>query len=265
MQVLVKRAVRLGVLAALSCTGFMQGQTANATSGRIQGTVKDTSGAVIPGVVVTVTDHAGQTHQATTQGNGHYVVRDLPPGLYSVAAAYTGLEQKSAAMVTVTAATAATANLQMAVRTQKQEVTVSDSNPYQVSTEAANNASALVLRQEDLDALPDDPDDLQADLQSLAGPSAGPGGSQIFIDGFAGGRLPPKSSIREIRINSNPFSSEYDKLGFGRIEIFTKPGTDKFHGQGYYGTSRSGIRAIRFSRPSRRSERNCLAETSADP
>ena len=43
--------------------------------------------------------------------------------------------------------------------------------------------------------------------------------------------LPPKSAIREIRINQNPFSAEYDKLGYGRIEIFTKPGTDQFHGQ----------------------------------
>ena len=55
--------------------------------------------------------------------------------------------------------------------------------------------------------------------------------AQIYIDGFTGGRLPPKESIREIRINQNPFSAEYDRLGFGRIEIFTKPGTDKFRGQ----------------------------------
>ena len=68
-------------------------------------------------------------------------------------------------------------------------------------------------------------------LQALAGPSAGPNGGQMYIDGFTAGQLPPKSSIREIRINQNPFSSEYDKLGYGRIEIFTKPGTDKLHGQ----------------------------------
>jgi len=43
-------------------------------------------------------------------------------------------------------------------------------------------------------------------------------------------KLPPKSSIREIRINQNPFSAEPDKLGYGRIEILTKPGTDKLHG-----------------------------------
>ena len=46
--------------------------------------------------------------------------------------------------------------------------------------------------------------------------------------------MPSKESIREIRINQNPFSPEFDKLGYGRIEIFTKPGTDKFHGTGFY-------------------------------
>ena len=64
----------------------------------------------------------------------------------------------------------------------------------------------------------------------MAGPGAGPNGGQIYIDGFSGGQLPPKESIREIRINQNPFSAEYDRLGFGRIEILTKPGTDKLRG-----------------------------------
>ena len=53
----------------------------------------------------------------------------------------------------------------------------------------------------------------------------------MFIDGFTGGRMPPKQSIREIRVNQNPFSSEYDRVGFGRIEVFTKPGSDHYHGQ----------------------------------
>ncbi len=99
-----------------------------------------------------------------------------------------------------------------------------------VDTSADNNASAMVIKGKDLDALSDDPDELQSELSALAGPSAGPNGGQIYIDGFTGGQLPPKSSIREIRINQNPFSAQYDKLGYGRIEILTKPGTDKFHG-----------------------------------
>jgi len=109
-------------------------------------------------------------------------------------------------------------------------VTVTENGPTPVSTDAANNASALVLSGADLDALPDDLDDLAADLQALAGPSAGPNGGTIFVDGFSGGQLPPKESIREIRINQNPFSAEYDKLGYGKIEIFTKPGSDKYRG-----------------------------------
>ena len=118
--------------------------------------------------------------------------------------------------------------LEIAVKPEKVEV---QDESATVSTEPSNNASALVIKGKDLEALPDDPDELQQDLQALAGPSAGPNGGQIYIDGFTGGQLPPKASIREIRINQNPFSSEYDKLGYGRIEIFTKPGTDKFHGQ----------------------------------
>jgi len=99
-----------------------------------------------------------------------------------------------------------------------------------VSTDAASNATATVLTGDDLNSLSDDPEDLAADLQALAGPSAGPGGGAIFIDGFSSGELPPKESIREIRINQNPFSPEFDHLGLGRIEILTKPGTDKYHG-----------------------------------
>jgi len=65
----------------------------------------------------------------------------------------------------------------------------------------------------------------------MAGPAPGPDGGQVFVDGFSGGSLPPKSAIREIRINSNPFSPEYDHPGFARIDVFTKPGSDTFRGQ----------------------------------
>src|SRR6185437_7760007 len=42
--------------------------------------------------------------------------------------------------------------------------------------------------------------------------------------------MPPKSAIREIRVNANPFSAENDRLGYGRVDIFTKPGATAFHG-----------------------------------
>jgi hypothetical protein len=107
--------------------------------------------------------------------------------------------------------------------------------------DSSNNAEAVVLRGSDLDSLADNPDDLAADLQSLAGPSAGPSGSSFYIDGFSTGEMPPKDSIREIRINQNPFSPEFDELGLGRIEIFTKPGSDKFHGSGFFNIGSSSL------------------------
>ena len=203
----------------------------------IQGTVKDDTGGVIPGATVTLSDTSGTVQNVSSGADGSYRFRGIRPGTYTVTASYTGLQVTKPVSVTVALGQPATGNIVMTVQEQKQEITVTETTTNQVSTEASNNASALVLKQEDLDALPDDPDDLQADLEALAGPSAGPGGSQIFIDGFTGGRLPPKESIREIRINSNPFSAEFDKLGFSRIQIFTKPGSDKFHGQGYYNIS----------------------------
>ncbi len=116
------------------------------------------------------------------------------------------------------------------IEVEQQKIQVSDTAPT-IDVNPANNAGAIVISGKELEALPDDPDELLTDLQALAGPSAGPNGGQLYIDGFTAGQLPPKSSIREIRINQNPFSAEFDKLGYGRIEIFTKPGTDKFHGQ----------------------------------
>jgi len=120
-------------------------------------------------------------------------------------------------------------NIAMSIAMEKERVEV-NATSTQLDVSPANNANAIVLQAKDLEALSDDPDDLQADLQALAGPSAGPSGGQIYIDGFTGGTLPSKDSIREIRINQNPFSPEYDKLGYGKIEIFTKPGSDRYHG-----------------------------------
>ena len=135
----------------------------------------------------------------------------------------------AAPVVTVSPGHATVQNLALSIAIEQQQVTVSEQGAG-LDTSPDNNANAIVIKGKDLDALSDDPDELQDELNALAGPAAGPNGGQIYIDGFSGGQLPPKSSIREIRINQNPFSAEYDKLGYGRIEILTKPGTDQLHG-----------------------------------
>src|SRR5271165_9738 len=208
-----------------------------AGGGTVSGTVTDDTGGVIPNASVSLTDADGKTQTTTTQGDGSYSFKNIPAGAYKVTADFTGFVPANVVTVHVASGRTVTGNVVMKVQATKQEVTVAGETNTVISVDPTQNAGALVLRKEDLGALPDDPDDLEQDLQALAGPSAGPGGAQIYIDGFTGGRLPPKESIREIRINQNPFSAEYDKLGFGRIEIFTKPGSDKFHGQALYSIS----------------------------
>ena len=158
-----------------------------------------------------------------------YEFKTLPAGKYSLTVAAQGFTLYENDNVVI-ADQPLRLNVAMAIEVETQKIQVSDTAPT-VDVNPANNAGAIVISGKELEALPDDPDELLSDLQALAGPSAGPNGGQMYIDGFTAGQLPPKSSIREIRINQNPFSSEYDKLGYGRIEIFTKPGTDKYHGQ----------------------------------
>ncbi|HLJ50242.1 MAG TPA: TonB-dependent receptor [Bryobacteraceae bacterium] len=203
------------------------------TPGILKGQVADETGAVIPGAKVTASGPNGVVKSATSVADGTYTLTGLAPGAWTVQVTYPGMTQFEPAKINISSGTQSL-NVQLRVATEKQEVTVQEQSNNMISTDPSNNAGALVLKGEDLDALSDDPDDLQQDLQALAGPAAGPSGGQIFIDGFTGGRLPPKESIREIRINQNPFSSEFDKLGYGRIEIFTKPGTDKFRGQAFF-------------------------------
>ncbi len=198
--------------------------------GILRGVVTDESGALVPGAKVVVSNAGRPVKSATSSGDGTYSIAGIAPGKYTVQASSPGLVQFQPATVDINGGATATANLQLRVTLEKQEVTVQENAGPAVSTDPTQNAGAIILRGADLDQLSDDPDDLQADLEALAGPAAGPNGSQIYIDGFTGGTLPSKDSIREIRINQNPFSPEFDRLGYGRIEILTKPGTDKFHG-----------------------------------
>ncbi len=200
--------------------------------GTLRGTVTDATGASIPGATVTATGPGGAVKVGQTSGDGSYSITGLPSGKYTVRGLAKGFSIFEQTGVKIGGGAVTSLNIPMAVAQEKQQVTVTDT--AHVDVDPAKNAGALVLKGEDLDALSDDPDDLQSDLEALAGPAAGPNGGQIYIDGFTGGRLPPKESIREVRVNSNPFSSEFDKPGFGRIEIFTKPGTDRFHGQAMF-------------------------------
>jgi len=197
----------------------------------LRGQVSDPSGAAIPGASVTVTAANGDVKTAETNTNGVYTINGLGAGEYTVRISAPGFSIYERPGLEFPAGRATTLDVKLPLATAQQEITVTDT--LQVEIDPAKNASATVLQGQDLEMLSDDPDDLQNDLQALAGPAAGPNGGQIFVDGFSNGQLPPKSSIREIRVNSNPFAAEFDRIGFGRVEILTKPGTDKLRGTAF--------------------------------
>src|SRR5579863_3260204 len=219
----------LSSMRILLCFIFIAAHSLCAQTAILRGQVTDESGAVVPSAKVTLRGAPGGPKTAAADETGTYTFAGLPPGDYTVQASAPELSQAVPAKITLKPGSQSL-NLLLRVASMAEKVTVEESGGPAVSTESSNNASAVVLRGADLDALSDDPDDLAADLQALAGPSAGPNGGSIYVDGFSGGQLPPKESIREIRINQNPFSAEYDKLGYGKIEIFTKPGSDKYRG-----------------------------------
>ena len=208
--------------------------------GAIHGQVTDPSKAVVAGASVIVTGADGSVLSATTNQQGAFDLKSVAPGNYKVEIFAKGFAPFTQEAVQVSAGQTAQVSAALEIEVQQQQVTVTDQSAA-VDVSPQNNAGAIVINGATLDALPDDPDELQTDLSALAGPSAGPNGGQFYIDGFTAGQLPPKSSIREIRINSNPFSAQYDKVGYGRVEVFTKPGTDKWHGGFSVNANASGL------------------------
>jgi hypothetical protein len=191
----------------------------------LSGTVTDPSGAVVPGTTVTL--KLGSRNRTAHSGNdGRYSFRNLPVGKYALAATAPGFAVYAQSDVDV----GATQKIDIQLIITDAEQVLVHGETSGVSLDADQNGSATVIKGSDLDALSDDPTQLMNELGAFAGPSAGPGGGDMYVDGMSGGRLPPKSSIREIHINQNPYSAEFDHSGYGRVEILTKPGADKFTG-----------------------------------
>lgn len=214
------------LLIALATTVMSQQST-----GSLKGTVTDQLGALVVGATIVVKNGKDSERTVTSNDNGNYEVRSLPPGRYDLtitAAGFNSLEEKN---VELRAGKTTTLNMELAIGMLEQTVVIDNKG---ISTDADRNADAIVLRERELEALPDDPEALAAALQAMAGPGAGPNGAQVKVDGFSNGQMPPKETIREVRVNQNPYSAENEYPGWGGIEIFTQPGADKFHGSGNF-------------------------------
>ncbi|MDP9170809.1 MAG: carboxypeptidase-like regulatory domain-containing protein, partial [Acidobacteriota bacterium] len=192
----------------------------------LRGTVTDPSGASVSGALVQVIGPGGQQRTATGS-DGQYSLVGLSPGKYRVRFIAKGFSVGEKPDVEV--AGPATLDYQFTLQATAQVINV-DEEANSVSVDPAQNGDAIVIKESQIDALSDDPDVLQQQLLALAGPGAGPNGGAIYVDGFSGAQLPPKASIQEIRINSNPYSPENEFAGGGGIQIITKPGMSTLHG-----------------------------------
>jgi hypothetical protein len=209
--------------------------TLHAENCMVSGTVLDPTGAAIAGAAIhspakeTVTDAQG-SFAVPCQGTGSYQLTIRADGF---------------APSTVKGHGPQKIVVHLRIAEVHTDIQVGDGNG--VSVDADHGAGTHTLNAEDIKGMADDPDDFKRQLQILAATSGGaPGQAILTVDGFQNGStLPPKSSIASIRVNPDLFSSEYDTPPYrgGRVEIFTKPGRDSFHGALFFNDSESPFNA----------------------
>ncbi len=197
----------------------------NVAAASLSGVVTDSSGALVLNASVHLSgadvDQLGVTDRA-----GRFSFR-VPSGNYLLQVQSEGFELFSSPSLHLRtgAETHLPVQLQVAGRNERIDV-----DPLRGgSTDPSANGSAIEFSGESLNLLSNDPGTLQQQINALAGPGLG-GSAQILVNGFTGGRIPPKAAIRSITINQNPYSAYYDTPGFARVEIDTKPGGEKLHG-----------------------------------
>jgi hypothetical protein len=236
MQGVPCRFNRYAVVMSVLMLVFVGKLSGQASSGRVHGQITDPTGALIPGATISVTSQSGQIVTASSNATGSYRIDGLAPGKYTLTAKAKGFEVL-AREFDVRSGQDVALNAALKIATQQLEIVVEGKEKQEegqgrsVGVSSDSNASATVISGKELDYLADDPSELGVQLLELAGPAAGPNGGHVYVDGFAAGYLPPKISIREIRINQNPFAAEQDRIGYGRVEVFTKPGSSQIHGQ----------------------------------
>jgi hypothetical protein len=199
------------------------------TTAALRGLVLDPSGAVIPDAGITLSGPNDVHQTGAANDAGRFSFLGLAPGDYTIRATAPGFAD-SETKVNLDNGRVTSLDIHMTGAAARQEVTIPETLPSQVQVDPSQNAAQIVVQGKDLDVLADNADDMQADLQALAGPSSGPSGGQIFLDGFTHGDLAGKENIREVRVNVNPFSAEYDRPGFGRVDVTTRSGVDRLHG-----------------------------------
>ena len=183
-------------------------------------TVRDQSGAVIPNATVTIAETGTSS---ATDSKGVATIDDVAPGRYSVAVSFSGFETRTLTDVRLKPGENRR-DVTLAIAKVAETVAVGR-DPATAASDANNERLGNTLTKAQIDALPDDPDEMEQQLKQMAGP-----GAVIRVDGFHGGKLPPKSQIRSIRFASNMFAAENHNGGITFVDIQTQPGLGPLRG-----------------------------------
>jgi hypothetical protein len=202
----------------------------------VGGVVTDPSNALIPNASVTLRCPAPAqdvTVSSTRSGRYNFTVKPQTGCVVLVTAS--GFAPFESEPLRLMPDRALTLDVRLRIE-DRAEVNVNDDGG--ASTDPGRNGDSLVLRGKAIDDLPLNSTELLQELDGLAGGAT----PDMYVDGFSNGTLPPRDSIREIRINQNPYSAQNDtNPGNGQIQVFTKPGANKLHGDFYAIGNDSGL------------------------
>lgn len=227
-------SMRLKRVLALLMSCLWLGSTSGALAqrsepdfGSLRVTLTDPRGAVVPGARVTVTAFSsigkGEGQTVLSDERGEAVFSRLATGQYTIHVEADGFKSHNVDKVSLKSGTRHV-DVQLEVAGANEQVEVKREDRERL-LDPRGDAFTTILTQAQIDQMPDDPDEFENMLQQLAGP-----GGVIRVDGFLGGKLPPKSQIREIRIRQNPYAAENHMAGFVTIDVYTKPGIGLWHG-----------------------------------
>lgn len=254
-----KVAMMFTVHTLLTAICFAAAVNAQVSIQEIRGVIKDEHGAVIVDAIVTLTRDGERARTTRSDAQGRFGFIGLQSRDYAIkveAKGFAAYEQL------LNMQSLRSEPFTITLYPTVKETVVVDADAADAAMDPERAAGTLILKERDIAALPDDPDELYGRLQLMAASSGGvPGGATVTVDGFiVHGRLPSKGSIREIRINPDLYSAEYDKAPYrgGRIEILTKPGAEAFHGSAFFSFNDSALNArnaFALTRPPSRTRR----------
>jgi hypothetical protein len=194
-------------------------------------TVVDPSGAVIPNATVKVIGLDDATKKTTiapqqTSGKGVTTFERLAQGRYSIQSEFPGFEMGLLRDFRVKSGDNKHV-LVLPLQKLTAEITVGRDRQTVASDRGVTFGTTLT--REAIDALSDDPEEMQRQLSEMAGP-----GAVIRVDSFEGQQLPPKSQIKSIHVTRDAFAAESHSAGSTFVDVITQPGIGPVRTSVYY-------------------------------